>query len=168
LVEFLKAADRINNAFSRGLEVIGVIGMLLILLVTCVDVIGAKIFQRPVPGALDIVMQAQLAAVAFSMASTLMVGRHIRVTFLLPYIPRRMRAVVEIIIQVFCFLLFALIIWRLTVYGYGLQRGHEVSSTIKIPLYPFAYGIAVASLPMCFKYLINILQNITGMKSHAV
>jgi TRAP-type C4-dicarboxylate transport system permease small subunit len=131
-------------------------------------VIGAKIFLRPVPGSLDIVMQAQLVAVAFSMAATLMVGRHIRVTFLLPYLPGRLKVVVEVIIQVFCFLLFALIVWRLGVYGYSLQKGGEVSSTVRIPLYPFAYGIAIASLPVCFKYLIGILQNVFGMKNHVI
>lgn len=149
----LEKFEKINLRLSSWFEWIGLIGLLVMMFSTCIDVIGSKLFQRPILGAIDIVMLAQLVAVSFAVASGLILGRHVQVEFFVLLLPKRVQAVIECIIHLLGLSLFILIIWRLCKYGYSLQTGEEVSATALIPLYPFAYGIALASIPVCLVFI---------------
>ena len=156
----LKKLERFNHRLSGWFEWIALAGLLVMMSVTCIDVIGAKLFLLPVFGAIDIVILSQLLAISFANASTLIVGRHVQVEFFVVILPKRIQALVDSIIFVFCLALFILIIWRLCVYGYSLQTGGEESATARIPLYPFAFGIALASVPVCLVFLLGFLNAI--------
>ena len=156
----LEKFDHFNKRFSYLVEWVGLAGLLLMMFVTCIDVIGSKIFRLPVPGAIDFVMLSQLFAVSFAIAASLALGRHVEVEFFVPLLPDFVRAIVDIIVQLLGLGLFVLICGRLIVYGVYLQRGYEVTSTIRIPLYPFAYGIALACIPTCLICLHRALTSI--------
>ncbi len=156
----LEKFEKFNRRLSSWFEWIGLAGLLVMMFITCIDVIGAKLFLRPVLGAIDIVMLAQLVAISFAVASGLILGRHVQVEFFVILLPKRVQAVIECIIHLLGLSLFILIIWRLCIYGYSLQTGEEVSATARIPLYPFAYGIALASIPVCLVFLQRFLNAI--------
>jgi len=139
-------------------EWIGLIGLLLMMFLICIDVISTKIFLKPVFGAIDIVMLAQLVAISFSTTAALMLGRHVQVEFFVIKLPKRLQIAVEGIISLLGMILFVLIIWRLSVLGYSFQTGGEGSATARIPLYPFAYGIAFASIPVSLVFLQKFLD----------
>ena len=128
--------------------------------ITCIDVVGAKVFLKPVFGAIDIVVLAQIVAISFAAAFSLLLGRHVQVEFFVPRLPRRAQAVTDSIVFLLGLILFILIIWRLCVYGYSLQTGGEVSATARIPMAPFAYGIALASVPVCVVFLLNFINSL--------
>lgn len=155
--------DRFNRIISTLFEWIGLAGLLVIMVITCVDVVGAKIFLRPVPGSIDIVMLCQLVAISFAGASALLLGRHVQVDFFVPILPPRVRDIVNCIMSLFGLVLFLLVIWRLSVYGHSLFMGKEVSPTARIPLYPFAYGVALASIPICLVLLSSFLKSLMGL-----
>ena len=159
----LDKIEKFNRSLSGWFEWIGLAGLLLIMFITCIDVIGAKLFLRPVFGAIDIVMLSQIVAISFAASMALILGRHIRVEFFVARLSRRAQAVIDSIVLLLGLTLFILIIWRLCVYGYSLQTGGEVSATARIPLYPFAYGIALASIPVCLVFLLEFLKSLARM-----
>jgi TRAP-type C4-dicarboxylate transport system permease small subunit len=159
-VTVLGKFERFNRLLSGWFEWIGLAGLLVVMVITCIDVIGAKLFLRPVFGAIDIVMLSQLVAISFATAFALILGRHVRVEFFVVRLPRRAQAGIDSIIYLLGLGLFILIIWRLSIYGYSLQTGGEVSATARIPLYPFAYGIALASIPVCLVFLLKFLNSL--------
>jgi TRAP-type C4-dicarboxylate transport system permease small subunit len=130
---FLEKFEKFNRSLSSWFEWIGLFGLLVVMFITCIDVIGAKLFLRPIFGAIDIVVLSQLVAISFACAFALILGRHVRVEFFVARL----------------------------VYGYSLQTGGEVSATARIPLYPFAYGIALASIPVCLVFLLEFLKSLT-------
>jgi len=152
--------DRFNHLISTMFEWIGLAGLLLMMLVTCIDVIGSKIFLRPVPGSIDIVMLSQSVAISFVAASALLLGRHVYVEFFVTILPPRIRNTVDCIMHFFALVLFVLIAWRLSAYGYSLFTGNEVSPTARIPLYPFAYGIALACIPVSLVLLSSFIRSL--------
>ncbi|MHC4687689.1 MAG: TRAP transporter small permease [Planctomycetota bacterium] len=158
---FLEKFEKFNRSLSSWFEWIGLFGLLVVMFITCIDVIGAKLFLRPIFGAIDIVVLSQLVAISFACAFALILGRHVRVEFFVARLPRRAQAVIDSIVFLLGLTLFILIIWRLCVYGYSLQTGGEVSATARIPLYPFAYGIALASIPVCLVFLLEFLKSLT-------
>ncbi len=150
--------ENFNNYFSKGIESIGIAALFLIMIITFFDVIGAKFFLAPIFGVLDIVMLAQMVAISFAAASTLVAGRHIQVELFLPYLPKILRTAVILAVHILSLILFVLISWNLFRYGYSLYENCEVSPTAHISLYPFAYGAAIAVIPICIELFLRAMK----------
>jgi TRAP-type C4-dicarboxylate transport system permease small subunit len=159
-MSMLKKFDRFNHKLSFLVEWVGLAGILLMMGITCVDIVGAKVFKQPVPGALDIVVISQLIAVAFAIAASLILGRHVEVEFFVPLLPKALQAVIDSFVQMLCLALFVVICWRLIAHGYSMQMGNEVSPTLRVPLYGFVYGAAASCVPVCLIYLHRLVTSI--------
>jgi TRAP-type C4-dicarboxylate transport system permease small subunit len=131
--------------------------------VTCIDVVGAKLFLLPVPGSLDMIMMAQVIGITAAAAMTLRQDRHVSVDFFVMLLPKRLRAAIEVVVQALCLALFVIIAWRLFDHGYHLQTGHEQTPTAGIPMAPFGYLAALATVPVCVVFLQQLLSAILGV-----
>jgi len=156
----LEPLENFTRGLSRVLEWVGLVAIILMVGITCVDVIGAKIFRHPFFAAIDLVMLAQLVAIPFAASATLLVGKHVQVEFFVRMLPKRIRAGVDAFIQFLGLILFVVITWQLSVYGNHLQSSGELSSTARIPLYFFAYGAALACVPLCLILFIDLVKSI--------
>ena len=152
--------EKFNRQLSGWFEGIGLAGMLLMMVITCIDVVGAKVFHWRLFGAIDTVMLSQTVAIAFAASMALILGRHIQVHFFIDRLPRRAQAVIDSIVLLLGLGLFSLIIWQLCVLGYTFQTSGEHSQSAYIPYYPFAYGIVLASIPICLVLLLEFLKSI--------
>lgn len=139
---------KFNARISRWCQWLSIAAMLFMVAITCIDVVGAKVFRWRLLGAIDIVMLAQLVAIAFAAGITLIKGRHIRVEFFIKLLPQRVQHIIDSIVLLLLLALFSAIIWHVAVLGHSFQTSGEYSATIHIPYYPFAYGIALASIPV--------------------
>ena len=157
----LDKLESFNRRLSGWCEWLGLIAMLIMMVITCIDVVGAKVFRWRLLGALDIVMLSQIVAIAFAASMALILGRHIRVEFFVHLLPRRAQAVIDSCVLLLGLGLFILIVWRLCVLGHSFQTSGEYSATVYIPYYPFAYGIALASIPVCLVLLAQFLKSLT-------
>jgi TRAP-type C4-dicarboxylate transport system permease small subunit len=138
----------IIQLMSRATSVIGIFSLVALIALTTVDVVGSKFFTWSIPGYIGVIELAQLAAISFAMAITMLMGQHIKVEILLHRIPERMQAIVSSFVYFLCFAVTILIIWRLIVLGMSYHASGEVVDQIKIPLYPFPYAVALAFLPV--------------------
>ena len=152
--------EKFNRQLGRWFEWIGLVGMFLMMAVTCIDVVGAKVFQWRLFGAIDFVMLLQIVAVVFTSSMALILGRHIQVDIFISSLPRRAQAIIDIIALLLGLGLFIAIIWQVCVLGYSFQISGEYSATAHIPYYPFAYCIALASIPVCLVYLQKFLSSL--------
>ena len=153
--------ERFNHRLSGWFEWLGLVAMLLIMAITCIDVVGAKVFRWRLLGALDYVMLLQTVAIGFAASMALILGRHVRVEFFFRLLPERVQAVIHSVVTFICSGLFILVIWRVIELGYSFQTSGEYSPTAYIPLYPFAYGVALASIPLCLVLLLEFLKSLT-------
>ncbi len=160
----LDTGERLNRRLSGWFEWIGLVGLLVMMVVTCIDVVGAKLFRSPLMGSIDIVQLAQTVAIAFAASMALILGRHIQVEFLFNLLPRRTQKVIDSIVLLLCLGLFMVILWRMSLFGRLLQTSGDYSATIYIPYYPFAYGIALACIPVCLVFLLEFLKSLTKKK----
>jgi len=166
LEERLNQLDKFTRGFSRSLESIGVIGLLLMFLSNFVDVVGAKLFLWPLPGVTEVISFSQIVAIAPAIALTLILGRHIRVEFIIDRFPKRIRAAITSISSFLSLILFVLIVWQSYVYGHSLQKAGEIGSTSHLPFYPFAYLIAFCCIPVCLVFLMEVLKSLAEVFSH--
>lgn len=166
LENWVNRLDKFTRGFSRSLEWVGVIGILLMFLVNFVDVVGAKFFRWPLPGSVEIISFSQIVAIAPAIAFTLILGRHIRVEFIIDRFPKRIRAAISSISSFLSMILFALILWQSYLYGVSLQKSGEIGSTSYLPFYPFAYLIAFCCIPVCLVFLMEVLTSLKEVFSH--
>ena len=159
-ISMLDRFEQLNGRLSRWCEWLSIAAILLMVAITCVDVVGAKVFKWRLPGAIDIVMLTQLVAIAFAAGITLIKGRHIQVEFFTKLLPQRLQNIIDSIILLLVLALFSLIIWRVCVLGYSFQTSGEYSATIHIPYYPFAYGIALASVPVWLIIVVRLIKSL--------
>jgi TRAP-type C4-dicarboxylate transport system permease small subunit len=163
---WLNRLDKFTRSFGQSLEWVGVIGILLMFLTNFVDVVGAKLFTWPLPGSVEIISFSQIVAIAPAIAFTLILGRHIRVEFIIDRFPMRVRAAISSISSFLSLILFVLILWQSYLYGVSLQIAGEIASTSHLPFYPFAYVIALCSIPVCLVFLIEVLKSLNEVFSH--
>ena len=156
----LEKFERFNQRISGWIEWIGFGALFLMVVLTCVDVVGAKLFRLPVFGALDVMMLAQLIAVSFAGAMALILKRHVQVEFFMILLPKRLQALIDAVIQLLCFIFFVLIVWRLFMHGYHLYTGGEETATARIPVAPFSYASAIAIIPVCLIFVQQFFSSI--------
>jgi TRAP-type C4-dicarboxylate transport system permease small subunit len=161
LEKWLNRIDKFTRSSSRYLEYIGVIGILLMFLANLVDVIGAKLFLWPIPGANEVISFSQILAIAPAIAFTLLLDRHIRVEFIIMRLPRRIREAICGFSSFLGLVTFALILWQSYLYGGSLQKAGEIGSTSHIPFYPFAYLIAFCCIPVCLAFLVEGFKSLS-------
>jgi len=157
----LNKFENFNRRLSGWCEWLGIAAMLLMMVITCIDVIGAKIFKLPILGAIDIVQLSQIVAISFAASMTLILGRHIQVEFFYNLLPPRAQAVIDSAVPLLGLGLFIVIIWRLFVLGLSYQNTGEYTATAYIPVYPFAYAIAIACIPVCLLLLLEFFKSLT-------
>jgi TRAP-type C4-dicarboxylate transport system permease small subunit len=162
----LNQLDKFTKSFSRSLEWLGFIGFILMFLVNFADVVGAKLLTWPFPGSVEIISFSQIVAIASALAMTLVIGRHIRVEFILDRFPKRFRAAVSSVSSFLSLILFILILWQSYLYGHSLYRAGEIGSTSHLPFYPFAYLIAFCSIPVCLAFLVEVLKSLAEVFDH--
>jgi TRAP-type C4-dicarboxylate transport system permease small subunit len=163
LMGVLDKIEKINSLAIRKIEWIGLAGLLLMMVITCIDVVGAKIFLNPIHGGLDTVELAQLIAMSFAAAATLMHGRHVQVEFFVILLPKRVQTCVDFVIHGLGLVLFVIIVWRLASHAHYYQVGGQVSATARIALYPFVYGAALATIPVCIVFLLEFVKSFSRM-----
>jgi TRAP-type C4-dicarboxylate transport system permease small subunit len=151
---------KFNEMLSSWAEWIGFGAIFLMIAITCVDVLGAKLFRAPVFGSLDIMMLAQLIAISFAASMALIRNRHVQVEFFMVIFPKRFQALVNCLIQLLCLALFVLIVWRLFNHGYHLQIGGEETATAHIPVAPFCYASAIGIIPVCLVLIQQFLSSV--------
>jgi TRAP-type C4-dicarboxylate transport system permease small subunit len=154
--------ERLTRHISRWFNGFALIALSAMLFLVTVDIIGAKVFSLPVPGAMDLTSLLGVLIIGFSMTQTYMKGRHINVDFLMIRTPKRLRRVLRCLSTCLCTLFFLFVVWRLFLYAHDLYVYGEKSLTVKIPLFPFAYALAVAFVPMLLAVPIQLYRTWKG------
>ena len=162
----LQSIKRWNDSLCTIIETLGLVAFIFMMLLTTVDVVGAKMFLKPVPGALDLMMLAQLISMSFALGASFVAHRHVTVEFFVPLLPKALQKISACLINGLVFMLFVLMSWRLFVHGFDFKAYGEVSPTIRIQLYPFVYGAAAAFIPACIAAFLNLIQSLVEVLPH--
>ncbi len=157
---------QLNERVSLSFEWVGLVAFVLMMVLTTINVIGSKLFMQPVPGALDLMIILQLLAMGFALSASYYENRHITVEFFMPLMPKLVQGIVALFVQSMMLALFIIMTWRLFLYGHDLKMYGEVSSTIRIPLYPFTYAVSVAFIPVCLVALAKWIETFTKVFKH--
>jgi TRAP-type C4-dicarboxylate transport system permease small subunit len=139
-------------------EWIGVGGVIIMVVVTCADVLGAKLFMAPVPGSTEIISLVQVTAIVFAVAATQRYKGHISVEMFVTTLPPRMQSLVKALTACLAAILFVLLIYEGVRLGNEYLEAGQVTATVQIPFYPFAYAFSVALFPIAVMCIVDFFQ----------
>lgn len=151
----MERIEKITRLISSLFNWVALSALAAMLLIVTADIIGAKIFSRPLRGAMDLVSLVGLLLIAFSVTQTFLMGRHIKVDFVSILLPYIFRKIIRIASSIICLLFFTIATWRIFAYAYYFQTRGDSSLTVNIPLAPFAYALGVAFMPMLMALLVQ-------------
>lgn len=150
---------RFTFKLSEWFERIAIIGFLGMVASTLVDVIGSKVFNKPLPVGTEAVYLFQLIAIGGALAISKIDGRHVRIE-LIDRIPQPARGIVHTLVALLGLLLFILLIWGSYDLAQSLRTNHEVTATSKIPIFPFAIWFGLSCIPMILVLLHDLFTSV--------
>jgi TRAP-type C4-dicarboxylate transport system permease small subunit len=139
--------DKFNYIIGIWLERVAVLGVLTMIVCTTIDVIGRKIFNWPLPGETEINSLVQVVAVAGALAITKIDGRHVRIE-LIDKLRQPALGIIHAVVALIGLVLFILLAWKSFSYAESLRINHEITGTVKIPIYPFALWLFLCCIPV--------------------
>lgn len=110
---------------------------------TAADVMGRYFFNRPILGSFEIQAFLMAIVVGFSLAICGVNKGHISVDIVLSLLPKRVRAVMDLISDLVSISFMVFVTWQTFHYMVILYQTHNVASTIPIPSWPFALASAL-------------------------
>lgn len=136
-------AERLRVWFDGIVGAVAGMTLFLLMALTAVDVVGRYLLNRPLPGSLELT-EIMMSVMIFA-ALPLVTARdgHIAVDIadhLLPDGPKRW---VDRVVGAICAAGLAVLAWRLTVKALQLGSYGDVTASLRIPLYPLAWFMAI-------------------------
>jgi TRAP-type C4-dicarboxylate transport system permease small subunit len=141
---------------SSFFNIIAGISLTFLMCLTISDVI-LRFFKRPIVGTYELVMFSGAVVIGFSLPFTSWVRQHIFVDFFMLRFSQKIRNGFYVATRLLGIGLFMIIGWNLFKYGANLYKAGEVSLTLQMPFYPFAYGVGVC----CFIECLVLISDIT-------
>ena len=133
----------------KGLAFVAGINVLVMMTVTCLDVILRR-FGLPIKGAVDIVMVAACLTAVCALPYTTAVKGHVAVEFFFQRLPARLKPFIDGIWRVAVLILFAVMSWHSMIYGIDMLHRNRTTLTLHIPLFwilwLMSFSFAVVSL----------------------
>jgi TRAP-type C4-dicarboxylate transport system permease small subunit len=149
------------NGLSRVFNVIAGISLTFLMLLTVMDVI-LRALKRPIVGTYELVAFSGAVVIGFAVPLTSWLRGHIFVDFFILRFSQKVRNIFNITTRCLVIVLFFLIGWNLIKYGMDLQKSGEVSLTLQMPFYPFAYGVAVCCFVQCLVLICDVIKIFGG------
>lgn len=144
-----------QTAWYRALAGIAALLILMLIGVTCVDVIGRYLFNRPFGGAYELT-QVLLAALVFvALPLTTADGGHVEVDLALHLFPRGVQRLMGRLAGIVSAVALAYFTWRLVIIGMDQWHEGTRTSSLALPMAPLAFlaaaSCAVSAVIMLFR-----------------
>lgn len=156
----LDRAQKIVEVFAFLAVLLGGAGLMISMFLGMGDVIGS-IFNKPLPGALEVTESTMVLIVFGGLAYAQIRHRHLRVELAYLQAGPKMRSTMDIIASFSGILFFSLLTWQAwneVVFSY--QIGESTSGLVSFPLLPARIAVVTGSSLFIVQLLLDLIRNI--------
>ena len=160
--ETVKKGIQKVNRFIAG---VGAWCLIPLMVITAVDVMSRDIFNRPIPGTVELSQYMLAVFILLGLAYTQQVKAHVAVSLFTSRLSNPLQLTFNIISILLCLFISFIIAWQGWVVGIGEKT---VSDMLRVPQYPFRILVAVAAFLVCLELLIDLgdsLKKLVGRVS---
>lgn len=153
----MEAFKNTIRKITKGLCFMGMFFAIPLMLITTFDAIGRDLFDKPLPGTIELSEYMLSIIVLLGAAYTQQVKGHVGVDFLIKRLSDKTRSIVGIITTIASMFIIAIVIWQ----GY-VEGIHEktVSDMLRVPQKPFRLLVAVGGFLLWLELLADLITNI--------
>lgn len=137
---------RITRIAGRCDGLLGIVAALILLglmLLTCFDVVGRYVFDKPVPGAFEITELGMGALIFTSLPLVTWRRQQVTVDMLAHLVPERFQPLQQSLLDLMAALCVGFIGWRLWVKAVEMAAAGETTATLRIAVYPLVYYMSI-------------------------
>jgi len=127
---------------------------------TGVDVVGRAGFNTPLFGTEEMVALLGVMVIGLALPYTHSQGSHIGVEIVVSRLPRRIRRRLSLVTGTLSTVLFAVVAWRMAVYGWTRQQSGVVSMNLELPEHLVVYALAGCFLVFAARMGLDVLRQV--------
>jgi len=148
---------RILRFIIMILAAVAGIGIIAMILITCVDVIG-RLFAKPLLGSYDLVKLTSTIIIAAALPYTTAIKGHVAIEYFFQKLRPAGRLAVDTVCRTMSIVFFAFLAYESVLYGNKLQLKGEVSPTLQLPVFWVGYVIAFSCVVMCLVIFYHLVK----------
>ncbi|HDZ89738.1 MAG: TRAP transporter small permease [Deltaproteobacteria bacterium] len=149
--------DRISHYLNQVLIWIAGLFLVAMIALTCANVF-LRFVWIPVSGTFELMGYFGAVLTAFALGYTQIRRGHIAVDIVVKGFSKRTQTILGSINSIVCTVFFALAAWQISKYANNLWETGEVTETLQIIYYPFAYAVAFGCAVLSLVFLIEFLK----------
>lgn len=157
--EMMGALKRINEFLNNAFALVGGIALVSMMAIACVNM-AMRLAGNPISAAFELVGYFGALTVSLPLGYAQIKKSHIAVDILSSHFSPAVRAVIKGIGLALGTVFFCVAAWQLASHAETLRMAGEVSETLRLPYYPFIYGVAAGCLLMTFCMLVDFLTTL--------
>jgi len=135
---------------------IGMVMLIPMLLLITGDVISRALWNRTIPGTIEISSYLLSVFVLLGIAYTHQLKGHIRVTVFTDHLPKKVELIMNIITTIISLFISFILIWQGWVLGI---ESKTVSDMLRIPQLPFKLLVSLAGFLLFMELLFDLLES---------
>ncbi len=139
-------SPRFAGFIRRADGLLGLIASLIlivIMLLTCADVIGRYFLNMPIPGAFEITELAMGALIFVSLPLVTLRREHVTVDLLTHIVPKGLRVVQQSLLDLLSIVCVGVIAWRVWLKAVAMTSSGDTTATLEIAVYPLVYYMSI-------------------------
>ena len=148
---------KLNRPFIGFVKYVALWMLALMMFLTFADVFLRYVFNRPIPGAAELIEFMMGIVVTFSVAYTAHQKAHIGVDLFIERFSDRTRMLIGCITSFLTLVVFILMCWQTFLLILEEYHSKIVSAVLYIPVYPFVATVTVGLLVLCIVLLAEFL-----------
>jgi TRAP-type C4-dicarboxylate transport system permease small subunit len=157
----IKFLSRVVSPLSGVLgAVIASTAIAAMMFLTFFDVAGRFVLNKPISGSLEVTEYLMGLLVSFGLGYCALKKGHIRVDLIMQYTSRKVNLWFDLFAYGISFLMYIFITWQIWQYGVSKYTSKMTSSVLLIPVYPFAFIMAIGAAFLVLVFLRDFLQSI--------
>ena len=150
-------SNRIVKPLIRGIGFIGGCGLMFMMVLVACDVI-LRFFNRPIPGAYELVEYSMALTVSFGVTVCAHHGGHIAVDILTNVLRRRVKQILASIVTLIAIAYTLPIMWMTARQIEDTYHSGITSSVLKIVVYPFTAVVAFSFVMTTIVFIVDLLN----------
>ena len=119
------------------------VALFAIMALTFFDVIGRKALSNSIPGSLELTELLMVVVIFGALPLVSRRGEHVEFDSLDPYLPAWLRQLQAVVVHLLCAAVLLGLAWLMWQTGSQFAETGETTAQLKIPKYPFIYGMGL-------------------------
>ncbi len=152
---------------QNTMKILASICLMGMCLMTCADVILRSTLNKPIFGSEEIVSVFAVLAIGFALPFSHRKDSHVGVEILMRLLSQKTQNRIKFVTNIFSFLLFTLLTWKMFVYAQTIERSGELSMNLELPMYYFIFALSFCLLVISLCILKDILHFFKGVDTTA-